>query len=94
MTVPKNLLITGGCGFIGANFVNFVYDFWPEVEKIVNLDKLILNSDINYVSEKVRNSPKYSLVLADICNKAVVGNLLREHKVKHILYDKTCANLF
>ncbi|KAI6218215.1 NAD(P)-bd-dom domain-containing protein [Aphelenchoides fujianensis] len=69
-TKPKNLLVTGGCGFIGANFVNFAFDFWPEA-RIVNLDKLILNSDVNYVAEEVRQSARYSLVLADIRNAEI-----------------------
>lgn len=77
---PRNVLITGGCGFIGANFVNFAFDYWPE-SRIVNLDKLILNSDINYVSGKVRNSDRYQLALADIRNSAVVTDILNENKV-------------
>ncbi|KAI6217546.1 NAD(P)-bd-dom domain-containing protein [Aphelenchoides besseyi] len=82
---PKNLLITGGCGFIGANFVNFAFNYWPE-SKIVNLDKLILNSDVNYVSEEVRKSNRYTLILADIRNVDVVGNLLRTHQIDTVIH--------
>ncbi|KAI6218155.1 NAD(P)-bd-dom domain-containing protein [Aphelenchoides fujianensis] len=84
-TKPKNLLVTGGCGFIGANFVNFAFEFWPEA-RIVNLDKLILNSDVNYVAEEVRRSPRYSLVLADIRNAEVVGEVLRTHQIDTIIH--------
>lgn len=27
--LPKNVLITGGCGFIGSNFINYIFDNWP-----------------------------------------------------------------
>ncbi|CAD5216591.1 unnamed protein product [Bursaphelenchus okinawaensis] len=85
MTEPKRLLVTGGCGFIGANYVNFAFNYWPNAF-IVNLDKLILNSDINYVAENVRNSDRYKLVLADICNKAVVKDVLETYNIDTIIH--------
>ncbi|CAD5222176.1 unnamed protein product [Bursaphelenchus xylophilus] len=85
MTKPTRLLVTGGCGFIGANYINFAFDFWPDVF-IVNLDKLILNSDINYVSERVRNSERYKLALADIRNKAVVTDILETYNIDCIIH--------
>lgn len=78
--VPRSLLITGGCGFIGSNFVNFAFDYWPG-SRIVNLDKLILNSDINYVDKRVRLSSRYQLVLADIRNKDVISDVLVTNEV-------------
>uniref|UniRef100_A0AC34QMK0 NAD(P)-binding domain-containing protein n=1 Tax=Panagrolaimus sp. JU765 TaxID=591449 RepID=A0AC34QMK0_9BILA len=82
---PKNVLITGGCGFIGANFVNFIFNAWPTT-KIVNVDKLILNSDINYVAEHVRTSPRYELVLADIRNQSVISRILNDNKIDTIIH--------
>jgi dTDP-D-glucose 4,6-dehydratase len=79
---PKRVLITGGCGFIGANFVNFIHNAWPHAN-FVNVDKLILNSDINYVAEHVRNSSRYKLVLADIKNKVAMKQVLEENEVTH-----------
>ena len=81
----RNILITGGCGFIGANFVNFAFNYWPK-SRITNLDKLILNSDINYVSKHVRESERYQLVLADIQNTEVVSDILVKNEV--------CVRLF
>ncbi|KAE9419545.1 hypothetical protein Angca_006624, partial [Angiostrongylus cantonensis] len=49
---PHNVLITGGCGFIGSNFVNFIHNEWPRC-RFVNVDKLILNSDTQNVDEKI-----------------------------------------
>ncbi|KAK5984477.1 hypothetical protein GCK32_017979, partial [Trichostrongylus colubriformis] len=48
---PHNVVITGGCGFIGSNFVNYIHDAWPNC-RFVNVDKLILNSDTHNVNEK------------------------------------------
>lgn len=77
---PKQVLITGGCGFIGSNFVNFVYSKWPNAN-LVNVDKLILNSDINFVNKNVQNSNRYKLVLTDIRNTQVILRILQDNNV-------------
>uniref|UniRef100_A0A914CKH4 dTDP-D-glucose 4,6-dehydratase n=1 Tax=Acrobeloides nanus TaxID=290746 RepID=A0A914CKH4_9BILA len=82
---PKRVLITGGCGFIGANFVNFIHAAWPHAN-FVNVDKLILNSDINYVAEHVRNSSRYKLVLADIKNKVAMKQVLEENEIDTVIH--------
>lgn len=77
---PNNVLITGGCGFIGSNFINFIHKKWLNTN-FVNVDKLILNSDINFVDETVRNSNRYKLVLADIKNSQIISYILNKNKV-------------
>lgn len=85
MSTLKNVLITGGCGFIGSNFVNYIFRAWPEA-RIVNLDKLILNSDVNYVDEEIRNSDRYQVVLADIKNKKVILDILEKNEINYIIH--------
>ncbi|KAI1727535.1 GDP-mannose 4,6 dehydratase domain-containing protein [Ditylenchus destructor] len=82
---PKNVLVTGGCGFIGSNFVNYIHDKWPKA-RFVNVDKLILNSDVNHVDESVRNSDRYKLVLADVRNDAVMSAILHENQIDTIIH--------
>uniref|UniRef100_A0A914S142 NAD(P)-binding domain-containing protein n=1 Tax=Parascaris equorum TaxID=6256 RepID=A0A914S142_PAREQ len=79
MYKPKKALVTGGCGFIGSNFINYIFHVWPDVH-FVNLDKLILNSDAHYVDEEVRSSERYQLVTADIRNSEVVRRILNENE--------------
>ncbi|CAJ0606986.1 unnamed protein product [Cylicocyclus nassatus] len=83
--VPQNVLITGGCGFIGSNFVNHIHDAWPHCN-FVNVDKLILNSDTQHVSEKVRNSSRYKLVLADIKNRKAMMKAFKENNIDTIIH--------
>ena len=75
----RNVLVTGGCGFIGSNFVNFIFHKWPQA-RIVNVDKLILNSDCTYVASEVRESSRYQCVLADIKNHHVLTQLLEQNQ--------------
>lgn len=80
---PMHVLVTGGCGFIGSNFMNFIITAWPNA-KFVNVDKLILNSDINYVSSNVKNSLRYKLVLGDIGNSELMQKVLRDNNVNFL----------
>ncbi|KAL3120693.1 hypothetical protein niasHT_007985 [Heterodera trifolii] len=82
---PKNVLVTGGCGFIGSNFVNFAFEKWPKCN-FVNVDKLILNSDCNYVARKVRNSARYKSELADIRNGKVLKKVLEQNEIDTIVH--------
>ncbi|PAV61785.1 hypothetical protein WR25_22398 [Diploscapter pachys] len=83
--VPKNVLITGGCGFIGSNFVNFIHAAWPQAN-FVNVDKLILDSDLHNINEEVHNSERFTQVLADIRNQAAIGKVLKDYQIDTVIH--------
>ena len=64
------LLVTGGCGFIGSNFVNHWLKNHPD-DFVVNLDKMTYAADEKYVDESLRNN-NYSFVRGDIADKDLV----------------------
>jgi len=66
-------LVTGGCGFIGSNFLNLMKEKYPEI-KFINLDKLDYCSNIHNVNPGVS-----TFVKGDICDEDLVGYLIREH---------------
>ncbi|PIN72616.1 dTDP-glucose 4,6-dehydratase, partial [Candidatus Woesearchaeota archaeon CG10_big_fil_rev_8_21_14_0_10_47_5] len=72
------LLITGGCGFIGSNFVRYVLDKHP-THTVINLDKLTYagNTD-NLRDVEEHHKPRYEFVKGDICDKRLVRRLM-EH---------------
>ncbi|CAI5442662.1 unnamed protein product [Caenorhabditis angaria] len=82
---PKNVVITGGCGFIGSNFVNYIHGAWPNCN-FVNVDKLILNSDTQNVDEDVQNSPRYKLALADIKNRDAILKIFEENETDTVIH--------
>ncbi|MCZ0756856.1 dTDP-glucose 4,6-dehydratase [Anoxybacillus sp. J5B_2022] len=70
------VLITGGAGFIGSNFVNYMVKKYPNYQ-IINLDALTYAGNLENVKE-VENEPNYRFVKGDITNRELVESLFAE----------------
>ena len=73
------ILITGGCGFIGSNFIHYSLKKHPE-DSLVNLDNLSYAGNLDNLKD-VENSPNYHFIKGDICDKNVVEEAMRNCKV-------------
>ena len=78
-----NLLVTGGCGFIGSNFINYFTDN-RLVNKIVNIDAMYYCANIKNI--KVQNDPKYHFVKGNLCSGDLVSHILKEHHITHVIH--------
>lgn len=72
----NNLLVTGGAGFIGSNFVHWVLKNYPEVDHITVLDKLTYAG--NSANLEGLPSNKVKLVVGDICDEELVNSLFEQ----------------
>ncbi len=70
------LLITGGAGFIGSNFIRYFLDAHPDCA-VLNLDKLTYAANLDNLSA-IASRPNYQFVQGDICDAELVGSLLRQ----------------
>jgi dTDP-glucose 4,6-dehydratase len=66
----KTLLVTGGAGFIGSNFIHYMLKNYPDC-KIINLDKLTYAGNLDNLKD-VENSPRYEFIHGDIRDKELV----------------------
>lgn len=72
---PKKIIVTGGCGFIGSNFVHWVYKNKPDVE-IVVLDKLTYAGNLENIAGLDESKVKF--VHGDICDRALLREIVPE----------------
>lgn len=80
----KNMLITGGAGFIGANFTRYILQNDPQA-RIVNLDLLTYAGSL----ENLRDLPgesRYTFVHGDICDRELIGRLINDHAINIIVH--------
>ncbi len=80
----KTILITGGAGFIGSNFVPYFCEKYPEY-KIINLDKLTYAGNLENL-RSCENMPNYSFVQGDICDADLVEKLFCENDVRGVIH--------
>lgn len=69
-----NILVTGGCGFIGSNFIRLVLKKYPNYA-VINIDKLTYAGNKDNLKD-VEKDPRYTFVHGDICDKKVVESLM------------------
>ncbi|MEA1926141.1 MAG: dTDP-glucose 4,6-dehydratase [Patescibacteria group bacterium] len=70
------LLVTGGCGFIGSNFIHYILKKYPD-HKIVNLDALTYAGNLENL-KGIENNPNYEFVKGDITDKKLVNKLVKD----------------
>ena len=74
----KRILVTGGAGFIGANFLFYMLDSHPE-DRVVCLDKLTYAGNLDTLSP-VMDHPQFRFVRGDICDRETVDRLFEEER--------------
>lgn len=81
----KNLLVTGGCGFIGSNFINHILTKSTNYN-IINIDALYYCSDENNILKEVQNSDYYKLIKGNLCSTDLVNLILEDNKISYVLH--------
>ena len=82
------LLVTGGCGFIGSNFVNYVFHRMDSLgcDVIVNIDAMYYCASIDNIRSEVRESDKYVFVKGNLCSVDLVQHVLETHRIDTIVH--------
>jgi dTDP-glucose 4,6-dehydratase len=79
------LLVTGGCGFIGSNFVNYYFKQNSDAI-IVNLDAMYYCASETNVNVEVRESSRYHLVKGNLCSYDLIANILNIYQIDTIIH--------
>ncbi len=82
--MSKTILITGGAGFIGSNFVPYFAAKYPEYN-IINLDKLTYAGNLENLAE-CESMSNYTFVHGDICDRELIDKLFAEHDIRGVIH--------
>ncbi|MCX4334609.1 MAG: dTDP-glucose 4,6-dehydratase [Bacteroidales bacterium] len=84
MGFKRNILITGGAGFIGSHVVRLFVEKYPEY-RIINADKLTYAGNLSNLKD-VEDRPNYTFVKADICDYGVMSSLFTNYNIDGVIH--------
>ena len=82
--MKRNILVTGGAGFIGSHLVRLLVNKYPEY-RIVNLDKLTYAGNLANLRD-VEGRPNYAFVKADICDFPAMQRVFAEYQIDGVIH--------
>ncbi len=84
MNTVKSILVTGGAGFIGSNFVPYFVQKYPQYH-IINLDKLTYAGNLDNLKE-CEGMPNYTFVQGDICDEGLIERLFTQYDIRGVIH--------
>lgn len=81
--MTTNILVTGGAGFIGSNFIPY-FLAKNKNYKVINLDLLTYAANPDYLYQ-LHHNPNYVFVAGDICNRALVARLFKQYDIRGVI---------
>ena len=80
----RNIIITGGAGFIGSHVVRLFVNKYPDYH-IINLDKLTYAGNLANLKD-VENKPNYTFVKADICDFEMMLKIFKQYHMLSLIH--------
>jgi len=84
MNKTQSILVTGGAGFIGSNFILYFLENYKNV-KVINLDKLTYAGDLSNLKE-LEECKNYSFIQGDICDTDLINDLFTKHRFTDVIH--------
>ena len=81
----KRLLVTGGCGFIGSNFINTIMKKYTHL-MVYNIDALYYCANENNIDIELRESNRYQFIKGNICSMDLIQYILSSYQITHIIH--------
>ena len=79
----RRIIVTGGAGFIGSNFLNYWSKFYPD-DLLFVVDNLTYAGNLSNIKNLIEES-KINFIKADIANNKNLENIFHEHSINHII---------
>ncbi len=82
--MSKTILVTGGAGFIGSNFIHYLYEKYDNNVNIINMDSLTYAGNLENLKD-IANKENYTFINGDICDKDLVSKVLIEYPIDTVI---------
>lgn len=77
--------VTGGAGFIGSNFIKFIFEKYGDKVRVINLDLLTYAGNMDNLLE-IKDFPEYRFIQGDICDKKVVEGIFNAYDISYVVH--------
>ena len=81
----RTYLVTGGAGFIGSNYIHYMFKKYGDAIRIINLDVLTYAGNPENLKD-VENRGGYTFIKADICDKEAVSKIFAENDIDRVVH--------
>ena len=81
----RTYLVTGGAGFIGSNYIHYMFQKYENEIRIINVDKLTYAGNLENL-KGVENRENYTFVKADICDKEAICKIFEENEIDRVVH--------
>ena len=81
----RTYLVTGGAGFIGSNYIHYMFQKYDNEIRIINVDKLTYAGNLENLKD-IENRENYTFVKADICDSAAITKIFDENDIDRVVH--------
>ncbi len=81
----RTYLVTGGAGFIGSNYIHYMFRKYEDTIRIINVDKLTYAGNLENLRD-VENRENYTFIRADICDSGAIGRIFEENEIDRVVH--------
>lgn len=81
----RTYLVTGGAGFIGSNYIHYMFEKYDNEIRIINVDKLTYAGNLENLKD-IENRDNYTFVKADICDSEAIMKIFEENDIDRVVH--------
>ena len=81
----RTYLVTGGAGFIGSNYIHYMFEKYGDEIRIINVDKLTYAGNLENLKD-IEDKVNYTFVKADICDKDAISKIFEENDIDRVVH--------
>ena len=81
----RTYLVTGGAGFIGSNYIHYMFRKYGDAIRIINVDVLTYAGNLENLKD-IENNPNYTFIRADITDKEAIAKIFAEIEIDRVVH--------